>query len=1022
MNDFSDVSQWLPVTSGLVKLNLSNDADALLMDFDFDGAGGFVVARRLLPLHLPERYRFHLKVRGIGPANRFELKLVDPSGDNVWWYKRAGVVWNEDWQVWTIESRDIEYAWGPAGGGQPTAVAALELAIVAEEGGHSKVWLEAFELEDLSQREQRVLTASSVCEGYSAQLTPQGNGWRGTGEHEWLQIDLLEKQVYSALTIAWEPGREAVDFVVQRSDDGVFWQTIYNAHDAGATRSNIYLGENASRLIRVELLQSKHKTGFGIVAVDVVPIERARTQADFLHDVARRERRGYFPKYWSRQQTYWTLIGAPDCPAQALINEEGAIEVHRAGFSLEPFIVCDGRLSTWADAVHSLSLDECCLPLPQVIRKSQNFILGITACAIRVDSHWGMLVRYRLSNQGNTSKAFRFAVAIRPYQLTPPWQSYREFGGVRPIHNAVWKDNVAWIDDNMPVIPLSLPDGVFAKTWLETPLPEILQNNESCRSAVTDHDGLAEAACYWNVTLAAAESAEWCVVVPFAVPDEKAVSALLIDVNSKKPAVLFEQAKAEWRQALGKMKLSVPSADQAFADTFKTCAAHILMNRDGPAIQPGPRRYARSWMRDGATMGAALLRTGFPGAVRDFLRWYAPFQRVDGNVPCCVDREGTDWLAEHDSHGQWIHAVMEYYRFTGDLDFIKEMQGSVIKAGEYLMALRATRCTPEFDANDKVARRGLIPESVSHEGYLAQPVHSFWDSFWALRGLKDAVDMFQLLENNAWTRIFSNEEKALRASIRESLQCVLSQRNIPHIPGSVEWADFDPTATACAVGQLDEKDCFPALALDYTFDEFMRGWRKRVDGQRALTKYSAYDIRIINALVKMGRREEAYEIATFFLADRRPQSWNQWPEISWPDPASPGHLGDLPHSWIGAEFVLAVRSMFVEESNKTLVIGKGIPSRWLDDGGVGIAHWPTWYGELDFQVSRDGNGDIHLVLQGDVAPAEGILVELPLSEKIVDVEGANENLMALNEKTFVLRQSPASVIIRLNKKKSTSDE
>ena len=48
--------------------------------------------------------------------------------------------------------------------------------------------------------------------------------------------------------------------------------------------------------------------------------------------------------------------------------------------------------------------------------------------------------------------------------------------------------------------------------------------------------------------------------------------------------------------------------------------------------------------------------------------------------------------------------------------------------------------------------------------------------------------------------------------------------------------------------------------------------------------------------------------------DRRPRAWNQWPEISWRDPRSPGHLGDVPHAWIGAEYVLAVLGMLAYES------------------------------------------------------------------------------------------------------------
>src|SRR5208337_3160504 len=75
-----------------------------------------------------------------------------------------------------------------------------------------------------------------------------------------------------------------------------------------------------------------------------------------------------------------------------------------------------------------------------------------------------------------------------------------------------------------------------------------------------------------------------------------------------------------------------------------TATAHILVTRSGPALQPGPRRYTRSWIRDGAMMSAALLRMRHVDEVREFIRWYAPHQRDDGFVPCCVDRDGTDWL------------------------------------------------------------------------------------------------------------------------------------------------------------------------------------------------------------------------------------------------------------------------------------------------------------------------------------------------------------------------------------------
>ena len=90
---------------------------------------------------------------------------------------------------------------------------------------------------------------------------------------------------------------------------------------------------------------------------------------------------------------------------------------------------------------------------------------------------------------------------------------------------------------------------------------------------------------------------------------------------------VYEQAAQDWEAKLDAVKFHLPSGAQPLADTLKTATAHILINRVGPALCPGPRRYTRSWIRDGAIMGAALLRMGHPGAIRDFVRWYAGFQR-----------------------------------------------------------------------------------------------------------------------------------------------------------------------------------------------------------------------------------------------------------------------------------------------------------------------------------------------------------------------------------------------------------
>lgn len=1010
VNNFAALSQWQAFSSGLVQVRLAQEEAALVMHYDFGGAGGFVVARRMLPLQLPERFRVRLRVRGEGLPNRLEFKLVDPTGDNVWWYRRSAVVWSGEWEEWLIESRDFEFAWGPAGGGQPSAIAAVELAMVAEAGGAGRLWLADLQVEDLSAHETCVVTASGSQAGFTTDLA-QG-AWRSDCLPAWLQIDLQEPRAFAALRVEWESQAIALAFEVAVSNDGVQWQMLLTAA-AGGRCSDIYLGQQIARFVRLQLLCSTHIDYVGITSLEVIPVERARSLVEFLHDVAQRSPCGVFPKYLRRRQSYWTVFGLPSCPAQGLINEEGMVEVQRAGFSLEPFLLYGGRWLTWADARHTQSLKEGYLPLPSVSADYGPISLQVRATAVQLHNVWCAWLCYTVTNTSEDALACDLVLAVRPFQVVPPWQAYREFGGVHPIRQMAWQNERLCVDQNCWVIPQASARG-NVRAWLQ---PSLLEGDiASAQAHVRDNLGLAQGELIWPATLAVGASRQYCVAVPFnVITAEEAVGISQVVAGARSDGV-FASATQLWREVLDRQSLRVPLALHEAAAVSKSSVAHILLNRDGAAIQPGPRRYARSWIRDGATMCAALLRTGNAEPVRDFLQWYAPFVRADGFVPCCVDREGVDWLVEHDSHGQWMHVVAEYLLFSGDRSLVEALLPSVIRAGQFIMALRASRYTADYDAPALVARRGLIPESVSHEGYLAQPVHSYWDSFWAMRGLADAAALCRVLQNDTWADTFAREEKALRADVAASIARVIAERGIPHIPGSVEWADSDPTASACAVGQLGERECYPAEALRYTFDGFMQHWHTRMADIATRTKYSAYDIRVINALVKLGRREDAWDIARFYLQDRRPCAWNQWPEITWPDPQSPGHLGDLPHSWIGAEYVLAFRCLFVDEYHESLVIGQGLLSDWLSAPGIAICAWPTAWGVLSYEVVANDAQTITLVMSGDVAPPGGLDIQLPLKADILqlDVDDTN-NLLAQSARRVRVQRSPARLVFQLQK-------
>jgi hypothetical protein len=260
---------------------------------------------------------------------------------------------------------------------------------------------------------------------------------------------------------------------------------------------------------------------------------------------------------------------------------------------------------------------------------------------------------------------------------------------------------------------------------------------------------------------------------------------------------------------------------------------------------------------------------------------------------------------------------------------------------------------------------------------------------------------------------FKEQALYFRAALRESIRTVIADKNLDYVPGSVEWADFDPTATSNAVSLLQFADDLPAEPLDAMFDLFVRDFRRKHSGEMEWNNYTAYEIRIVGALVRLGKRAEANELLEVFLDDRRPLRWNQWPEISWRDPRSPGHLGDVPHTWIAAEFMLAFASLFAfeREADDSLVIGAGVPSKWLAGGKVvAVQGLGTWHGALDLSMKLDG--ELLVELGGDIrVPAGGLVLRPPLPGRIRSVTVNGRTLEKFEADEVTVHVLPATVRI-----------
>ncbi len=398
--------------------------------------------------------------------------------------------------------------------------------------------------------------------------------------------------------------------------------------------------------------------------------------------------------------------------------------------------------------------------------------------------------------------------------------------------------------------------------------------------------------------------------------------------------------------------------------------------------------------------------------VRSFLAWYATYQLPDGRVPCCVDRRGADPTPEHDSNGELIYTLASYYRFTHDVGFVHALWPVVTKAVDWIAAARATRMTEAYQEPSRKIFWGLLPESISHEGYSSHPVHSYWDDFFTLRGLADAAELARVVGDDERVASIAALRDGFRSDVVASIRRVMESRGIDYIPASAELADFDPTSTAIGITIANLAPDLPREALDRTYAKYWEGVEERVHGTGTGTAYSPYELRNVEAMVRLGQRERAHEILDALVRDQRPAAWNQWAEIVWRDPNAPRFIGDMPHTWVGAQFVRALRTMLAYErdDDRTLVLAAGIPPAWLAEPGVGVKRLPTYYGVISYTLAADGEHALRLKLTGDLnVPPGGIVLQPPLPGPLTAVSVNGSPVEGFAADGVTIRAFPADV-------------
>ncbi|MGI8549115.1 MAG: discoidin domain-containing protein [Gemmatimonadaceae bacterium] len=1035
LDTFDNVDAWHATPSDGFSLTVSRDTgktgSAMRLDFDFHGGAGYAVVHRALDVDLPSNYEMSFWIRGAAPSNNVEVKLLDASGDNVWWVNRQAYVFPEEWTRFTVKKRQVSFAWGPQGGGELHHFASLELAITAGTGGKGSIWIDDL---TLSRRDPIppiapkpvayvASTTGSTHPEFAADGRP-GTEWRTASDsNTWLALDLGFEREYGGLIVDWDQLDYARDYDVETSLDGTSWSTAYSVHGGNGGRDYVYMPETESRRIRLVLLKSSRGKGYSVREIAVQPLAWAASPNAFDFAVARDPGtpRGSYPRAFTDSvQTYWTVVGAPAAEREALVGEDGSVEVGKGMFTLEPFLFADGVLASWANVRTTQSLDRGDLPIPSVrwepLGRKLPCTLTTTAWVEGPVDSAVLLTRYRVTNDAATTRHVTLFVTVRPFQVNAPWQFLNTTGGFAPVRSLAYDGKVIRVNREQPgrgqtAIPITRPDAFGAATFDAGGVyASMRKDSVPTAQATADSLGRADGALAYRLDIPANDFRDVIVAVPFGTV---APPAALTNAQ----AVAFADSalartRAQWAEQVDRVVVDLPASAGKLARTLRSMQAYILINQDGPAIQPGSRSYERSWIRDGALTSEALLRTGHADRVRAFLEWYAPYQYANGKVPCCVDARGADPVPEHDSDGEFIYLVSEYYKYTRDTSVLVRMWPHVARAASYLDSLRRTERTPAYEAPTMRSFYGLLPPSISHEGYSAKAMHSYWDDFWALRGFKDAAAIASTLGKADTARHLTGIADEFRTDLLASITASMRDHHVDFIPGAADLGDFDATSTTIALDPGGEQSTLPPAALTHTFDRYWREHLARTTGQPTWDAYTPYELRTVGAFVRLGQPERALALLSSFLHDQRPPGWNEWAEVVGRDARKPRFIGDMPHTWVGSDFLRSLLDLFAyeRESDSTLVIGAGVPEVWARSArGVSVRGLRTPYGLLDLSLISAADS-ARVDIRGHMrVPAGGFSVHAPFPARARSgtVNGVSASLTA--DGSVLVRAVPAVV-------------
>jgi len=429
------------------------------------------------------------------------------------------------------------------------------------------------------------------------------------------------------------------------------------------------------------------------------------------------------------------------------------------------------------------------------------------------------------------------------------------------------------------------------------------------------------------------------------------------------PVPTPEQVSAGWRsQADRGVTVEIP--DPTVMSALSAARRHLLLVPAGEDLTTWP--VAEVDYPSHVSVLGALGAWGFADEAADVLGTWEERQALDGRFL------GND--RRRDATGAALVALGNHWRTTSDTDLVASMVGPVAKGANWIDR-RATGRRHRADPSTL----GLLPEGDAPLWIGGDSV-SYHDSWWSLRGLIDAADMLEAIdqpEAAADARQFAGR---LRAALEAAMGADTARLGIgvvPAGPGRVIDGGIVGIVDAVLLGVLDAHDPRVDATIDLVRQRYVvDGGVFEAVGNAGVS--AALTARL--ARVELLRGEESAIDRLRWLAGAATATVT-WPEVS--HPVLGGGVRGSGHDPVAtAEFLLAVRDLVVvdrpvgniagqgarEQGARELVLAPVVPTSWLGQSWE-VHGLPTSVGTLGYAVRWHGRRP---ALLWEIEPTAGV--------------------------------------------------